>query len=794
MATELNMEDFARMQESLMTMKTEKFEAEDRASRAEAQLQTCQSDLQAAEKSLAKATKSISKSKKAKEVQAMMDRYEQQLAELGEQRDGLMKNLTEMSAENEKLGKQLKGRTSASASTKAAKQLQSKLEAALADKARMQASLDGKQQELERLQEQLRQQLTVVKSDQQSDKQDSDDRDASSLQELLKTHVADNDARQAITAMISSTSNDKADELARANTTLSQLLEETRTKLDETTRELSESQTRLSQLETTVPPSPGVDSHDLQDQIDKLEKKVQRKQAALLDLQKSQAELADEHTKAIEDLIAKHDDAQSQLENEHASILALLKEENTSTQASMQSKIDALEQQVSTQQTELEQLKSDADAFSQGRDAEVTAAQTKVTELTAALDSMTQSRDELDNKLQAATARVKAVEKEMEALQEDLTRLGKEHVESRDEATRRRQQLDELALERDRLLEQQQAQLATAVETHETKVAELEQSLQETRDQLARTCEAKDAGAVELTAMKGQLDELNIAVAEAKQRSGDVEAEKSRLEQKQTDLKEDYATFKDGCRKFVILLRHIQEERIAQASSQAADLRLQLEQAEERLLSLQAETKSTTQRASRDATLIKELRKELAREKKRSVKIESELSTRATSAVSSLSASPKPVRKGHQRTPSASSVRSHATTASVESFGGQQQSAPALDDVITASEQSSLLARMTEMQTSKAELEDQVRRLKKNIKELQTELDKKNLVLDAVVHTGNTPVATSKSPARPNNKATIQSLQQANAKLKTLMEETLMKNIQLETLVEELTKDASKES
>ena len=170
----------------------------------------------------------------------------------------------------------------------------------------------------------------------------------------------------------------------------------------------------------------------------------------------------------------------------------------------------------------------------------------------------------------------------------------------------------------------------------------------------------------------------------------------------------DYSRFKAGCRHLVVTLRIAQEERIATHVAQCTTALAEAEEAQAQLAAVQADTKATTQRSGRDAAMIKELRKELAREKKKLQRAESELSAQPASAVSSLSASPKPVRRGHRRTPSASSNRSLVTVTSMDSFGTEPSES--LGNIITQDEQASLLERMTAMQTSKAELEDQVRK------------------------------------------------------------------------------------
>jgi hypothetical protein len=157
----------------------------------------------------------------------------------------------------------------------------------------------------------------------------------------------------------------------------------------------------------------------------------------------------------------------------------------------------------------------------------------------------------------------------------------------------------------------------------------------------------------------------------------------------------------------IVTLRVAQEERIAQHVAQCTTAATDAETARAQLSAVQADTKASSQRSVRDAAMIKELRKELAREKKKLQRVESELSAQPASAVSSLSASPKPIRRSHRWTPSASSNRSLTTVTSMDSFGTEPSDG--LGTIITQDEQASLLDRMTAMQTSKAELEDRVR-------------------------------------------------------------------------------------
>jgi predicted nucleic acid-binding Zn-ribbon protein len=96
---ELSPEDFARLQSSLMDIKTEKYELQDKCSRLEAELNGLKKVHEITDKNLAKCTKVIAKSKKAKEVQAMVEKYENEVDELKTQNKGLMANLAEMADE-----------------------------------------------------------------------------------------------------------------------------------------------------------------------------------------------------------------------------------------------------------------------------------------------------------------------------------------------------------------------------------------------------------------------------------------------------------------------------------------------------------------------------------------------------------------------------------------------------------------------------------------------------------------------------------------------------------------------
>eukprot|EP00045_Choanoeca_perplexa_P016249 m.217889 g.217889 ORF g.217889 m.217889 type:complete len:799 (+) comp17208_c0_seq6:87-2483(+) len=792
---ELSVEDFARMQESLMTMKTEKLEADDRASRAERELESCQLRLQSAEKGLAKAAKTIAKSKKAKEVQAMIEQHEQETSELTAQRDGLLQNLGELSASNELLTTRLKNSdgTGKDSDTAKLKQLHNRWKKAQAEAARLQTDLEASQAELSQAQLKFQKQLTQSRENIAQDLEADDE--ATAFEELLTRHVTDETVRDELRQAAGSVSASSLgiDELKTANQALDELLNVTKAKLDKTQQELTNATSKITQLEAaSVPPSPGVDHSELQDKLDKLTVKVQRKQAALLDMQKAQAEQEEVHQAALAELKGAHEKAMSQAQEQYETAITACQTEHAAKVSELEASVQTLETTVQAQAEELATLKASGEDSHRGLQEQLTQAQDNIAQLETQLADVSAREQTLTAERDVAKSRCKQVEQDLEGLEGDLQRLQTETIESREEALRRRGQLDELALEKDRQVSEWQAKMAELETEQNTKMAELEAKIVELEEQVSSARQAQSQ--METEAMEGQ-EQLTTLKEDLVRLEETNNSCSQQLSQQQTDyveLEGDYRRFKTGCRQLIVTLRVAQEERIAKHVAQCATAQAEMEAAQAQLAAVQADTKATSQRSVRDAAMIKELRKELAREKKKLLRVESDLSAQpASSAVSSLSSSPKPVRRSHRRTPSASSNRSLVTVASLDSYGGVEGS-DSLGNVITQDEQASLLERMTAMQTAKAELEDQVRRSRKTCQDLQAELSKKSLALEAITQASTQVPSASKSPAKPNTKASIQALQQANQQLQTLVEETLMKNIQLETLVEELTKPDNK--
>lgn len=214
------------------------------------------------------------------------------------------------------------------------------------------------------------------------------------------------------------------------------------------------------------------------------------------------------------------------------------------------------------------------------------------------------------------------------------------------------------------------------------------------------------------------------------------------------------------------------------------------------------------------AALLKDLKKQLKLEQRKSKKMEDALAAGESTG------------GGARSSPALTASSRAISVASLKSFGGSQESLastrssyaprgssvgtpsggtatsrgevarePIASPQLSSDEHTQIMMRMTAMQTDNAELEDQLRFLRGKVRELQGELAQKSEVIMQYAtrgaSKGSTPTSSRKFIGKGSRSAKKGNDNKADHGVQTVLEETLMKNIQLQNMVELLQKEIS---
>ena len=217
--------------------------------------------------------------------------------------------------------------------------------------------------------------------------------------------------------------------------------------------------------------------------------------------------------------------------------MASCQAERAAAVAKLEASVQSLETTVASQGAELSTLKvikclssfsllshstaiqASGEDSHRGLEEQLAQTHSTVAQLEAQLADSSTQQQALTTERDAAKARSKQVEQDLEALHGDLQTLQTEAIESREEAQRRRGQLDELALERDRQVGEHQDKMsilqaaqAEVVAGLEAKVVEVESLLATARDEQHRVETEANTLREQVAALEAEL----VTVREAK--------------------------------------------------------------------------------------------------------------------------------------------------------------------------------------------------------------------------------------------------------------------------------------
>eukprot|EP00049_Salpingoeca_infusionum_P001040 m.44554 g.44554 ORF g.44554 m.44554 type:complete len:907 (+) comp10839_c0_seq2:134-2854(+) len=895
----VSLEEFALIQQALMQLKEEKYQVDDVLKRATRELDETKSSLATTQKDLAKATKTIQRSKKAKEVQAMMEQHEQEIAERDTRQEGLMQNLTELSMENEELQKKVLALQKSSSTTASRNSLnQQGVDTAKAERAALQQQFEIERTALtaanaklsaafEELQTKYRalvlkregnvtsehgqstsHTLPQARLESGSDELAQFNAHADRVDAPGEADASDARARQAVVPDVEAVQDgiagakgqeDEEDaslegnggddtqstavegeteegellecESERADVGNGNLVEDKDKQLSVLEspeyKELLAANMELTDLLATTERSYNAQTESLQARLDALmathetvkqelttareqletfqesqleaqqdtaaasewEEKFKRKQAALVNLQEEKEALYTKHAAALESMKAAHGAEMESLVSKHKAEVEALQVQLSDALSESQNATSALEK-----------LRTDSSrAASKATDslARVTSEKNLMeVEFKKEIESLTEQTEQLQSDLTDANSHIvdlkQRLESEQTARDQDTTK--QELEEATQQLEKWKLVVNDKSAELHSLADKHQKDLTDLTTKHYDEISEIEASHSEQVKSLSTELHSKTS---DLEAARQDIESSRKLCEALQEQVEKAKSEISALQEKVEGLTKEASSLRDSlvdtrsASKSLILGLFARFRQVAQAMKAENDqLNQQIIDLQQTVDQLETEKKERDSTKSKDAALLKELRKQLSREQRRVDKMERELTSTAPSTQSSRTGSPRLRRAGHRRSDSSSSFASARTAASADTSlimeSASSHTTHSQEPIITQSEHERLLHAMTTLQTEREELKHKATYLERKLDDLTTELQAKSLVLDKMAQ-GQHASARGSPVKSLGSKQSTASLIEANRSMQTVLEETLLKNIQLEKCLETLT-------
>ena len=393
---------------------------------------------------------------------------------------------------------------------------------------------------------------------------------------------------------------------------------------------------------------------------------------------------------------------------------------------------------------------------------------------------------------------------ELDALQSMVPTLKLEIASITETAQKRKEQLNAFAIEKHDLVAKHAAAMDAALGGHKVAMAALRvESTATSQTAIAELQEANAKHETRLATLEGRLGVVGSEKDAVASLLATSSARVAALEASATAAAEKMAA---GDAKLATM-----QEASAAAAMNESTLQTEVDVLTRDIATLSEKGNDKALVDKKGAGLIKDLKKQLKSEQKRCAALELALDEARVPGAGAGGGAGGAVSVGgsprsHRRTPSsasqssmlslgASSLRASqmslaSLTPSSQSFGSQsnlsQQS-----NMITVEEHTELIHKVSRMQAERAEQNEVVKHLQSRVRamgsdlQLKSELISRNLSQGLVKGGGGGGSSSSKS-SKTKTKLKAENLLQINTTLQTVLEETLMKNIQLEKMVEAL--------
>nr|XP_022300217.1 GRIP1-associated protein 1-like [Crassostrea virginica] len=759
MSSSLSEDEFHRMQMQLLELRTTNYELDGQCKKQDRELQSFKEKIESLDKELQKANKAIQKSKKAKEVELLIQENDQlqrklhsQEEEFRLQNQTLMQELSTVIAANENHEKEI---------------------AALKENRPLEDS--GKQNDLVELESQIRR-----------------------LQ-------AENSALQKKCSADSENKGDGDDE--RDGTGNSLDVNELSLSLATEKEEKKLLQEQLTSIEKTLKEK----IKNLEDDVEKSGDKLKKKQESYLQLHAEKESVFTELSKKSEELQAARErdqkyytdqisKVQQELEKSKKSLQEFEAEANKQRTQSEQT-IASLQQQVSAANiVESQHVKEQTDRLQQ-----------QLQQLQAQVLSLTQTRDDLTVQLQASKTAQQETSDQLLAVQKERDKSIEDWQEVNKVAEKRKTMLDELA---------------NTYQRDNAGYQEKLRALQEEND--AHVQAIREAAEGEKT-RNMELDKIKRELEEVKKDKQSLEEARSWLERRLTETEESLQNHISETEKQIKQLKSEHEEMVESLTTEHAQkiestsnehkakiqehcdkeesLRQELEASQGEVSKLKQEIKDGSEEKKlhekKGQTMLKDLKRQLVSERRRAEKLQDRLQevlseTRNNKSVEDLLAS-NDGNESLDRSSLSSWSAANSTVRDNSILSSPQSPDKSLgaDSIELDQEHSELLARITDIQQEKWNLEEKVRHLETSNAAMAEDLIQKSQIIQHYVmeqrRETKQPVQEDKLTLKKVidlvNKHEDQNLKEMNRKLQNMLEETLTKNMHLQENLEMMSQE-----
>ncbi|XP_028923433.1 GRIP1-associated protein 1 isoform X2 [Ornithorhynchus anatinus] len=794
MAQALSDEEFQRMQEQLLELRTQNYHLSDELRKNGVELTGLRQRVLFLEKEFSKAQKALSKSKKAQEVDALLSENEMLQGKLHSQEDDfrlqnstLMQELSKLCSQIEQLeqeNRRLKEGPPGPLPLTPGSPVDGEL-------LRLQAENTALQKNVAALQERYEKEL-VAQQQGEGGTGGQGDPPGTVLPPVSPASLGP------------------------------PLLAEVELKWEMEKEEKRLLKEQLQGLET----SKQAETSRLHEELTKISEKLKKKQESFLRLQAEKEALYNDSRTKIEELQQQKDEELKALQLRNQKLqqdlqvasqsLVELREQQQSQRKEHEVALQALQDQIQTAKTQELSLLREQSA---GLVAELQQRQSE-------REALMGQRDDLNTQLQESFRANGRLLEQLQELGQEKEQLLQDLEEARKSAEKRKVMLDELAMETLQEKTRHKEEVGAVRLRHEKDVlairARYERELRELHEDKKRHEEELRGQIREEKARSRELESLQQTVEELRAQVHSMDGAKGWFERR---LKEAEESIKQHQQEHKEALKQCQEQHAAQLQGQqevAAGLRDQLREVEaardehlETIDRLRQEVKDTVdgQRIleKKGSAALKDLKRQLHLERKRGDKLQERLqeiltNSKSRSGIEDLVLaeinSPSRAQTGDSSSISSFSYREimkeSSTPSTAKASTGSPQAQPPRPAELSDDEIAELFQRLAETQQEKWMLEEKVKHLEVSSASMAEDLCRKSAIIetyvmdsriDVSVAAGHTDRSGLGSVLRDLVKPGDENLREMNKKLQNMLEEQLTKNMHLHKDMEVLSQE-----
>ncbi|XP_041458704.1 GRIP1-associated protein 1-like isoform X1 [Lytechinus variegatus] len=577
----------------------------------------------------------------------------------------------------------------------------------------------------------------------------------------------------------------------------------------------------------------------LQEEIQKLSEKTKKKQESLVQLQNEKEELYAKNRKNVEELHGSVDKELESLRKENSDLKAAL---NRNKQNRMEAQ-ETSKQQIRQLENTIEELKQQAaNSEEVARLEEDKSILTKeLANIRQAYTSTSEEANRLQNVSTSAKNQLESTQHELEELQLAQSKLSSERDElqaqfteclaanatlgdqlstagkERDTLSKELQETNKIADKRKNMLDEMAIQTQTIREQHKEEVSSMTTSHQKALDDLKHELQDEKQKRKELEPLKEQITQRDVQIESLENAKGWFERRMKELEEELEGTKEKHIEdIKDLEAKHQEEISNLQGE-LSEKDKAIESAKIEIEGHQATIGKLEQDARDSVVDhklgEKKRSGMLKDLQRQLRQEKKRSVKLQERLQevlTQNSQAPQGLDAlfshHTYDDRSSRHDTSSISSLSNSGTGRDYSDF------APSPNDSMSAAlseETTELISKLTQIQQENWQLEEKVRHLEESNACMAEDLLRKSAIIEAHVMERKIidPAKVNSSPAdvKPETKGPSlrkmrelmrssrdveeESQREMNQKLQVMLEETITKNMHLQQDIEMLSSE-----